>query len=369
MTDPVSPGRARNPWHRLPRKSLRLAFAVLPLIAIVNVGLLVWSLDGADFAGRIVAPELLLLAAMLVFVPMLATTWRIVRWCRFLNVPMSLRGSLRVVTGTIVAKSVMPTAAGGAPMKALFLLAEDVEPRRVATLISLQTAEDALVLYSLVAIGLGVTGAQVVDFFARHPAMLIELRAGIMLTARIALCVLAALLMIGVSGAKGLLGVTIQDRITRVLVFLRGFAGHVLGDWLGVMRQGKAVALGNLGLAASQWTARFSIAGLVLAAFGSAWHPALYWLLQYLVQAISSVVPTPGAAGGAEAAFLLLYAPFVAANILIAAMSAWRLLFFYLPLAGAAAIMFLLQRADRRDELKKGSCPGSIDRTVSQPAE
>jgi len=52
-------------------------------------------------------------------------------------------------------------------------------------------------------------------------------------------------------------------------------------------------------------------------------------------------------AGGAEAAFLLLFAPFVAGSILVAAMSAWRLIFFYLPLTGAALVFFLLYRSAR----------------------
>jgi len=116
----------------------------------------------------------------------------------------------------------------------------------------------------------------------------------------------------------------------------------------GVMRRGKAMALANLALALTQWLARFSIAGLVLAGFGEGWHPALYWLLQYLVQSISSVVPTPGGVGGAEAGFLLLFAPFVSAGSLVPAMSAWRLLFFYLPLAVAALTFFALHRAARR---------------------
>jgi hypothetical protein len=116
---------------------------------------------------------------------------------------------------------------------------------------------------------------------------------------------------------------------------VRSFTAHIISDWLGVMRRGKGVALANLALAALQWLVRFSIAGLVLAAFGEAWHPALYWLLQYLVQSISSVVPTPGGVGGAEAGFLLLFAPFVSGGSLVPAMSAWRLLFFYLPLEHA----------------------------------
>jgi uncharacterized membrane protein YbhN (UPF0104 family) len=161
---------------------------------------------------------------------------------------------------------------------------------------------------------------------------------------------LLSLSMAGLSAAlaAGWLGARLRGRAARLLARVHSFAGHVVRDWLGVLRRGKGVALVSLMLSIAQWLARFSMAGIVLAAFGQAWHPALYWLLQYLVQSVSSVVPTPGGAGGAEAAFLLLYAPFVASGVLVAAMSAWRLIFFYLPLASAALVFFLLHRAARQ---------------------
>ena len=175
-----------------------------------------------------------------------------------------------------------------------------------------------------------------------------------------------AVVLAGLGGAlaSGLLGDRLRARAAGIAARVRSFGGHVVGDWLKVMRRGKGVALVNLMLSLAQWLARFSMAGIVLAAFGQAWHPALYWLLQYLVQTISSVVPTPGGAGGAEASFLLLFAPFVAGSVLVAALSAWRLIFFYLPLAGEALVFFLLQRGARRAAARAPTLPAQV-----QPAE
>jgi uncharacterized membrane protein YbhN (UPF0104 family) len=240
-----------------------------------------------------------------------------------------------------------------------------VPARRAATLISLQTAEDVLVMTSLAALCLTLSGFQLIEFLGRQPGLINEIEADLALLAGIVGGLLALAVAVAAALAAGLMGAGPRARTAALFARVRDFGGHVVNDWLGVMRRGKGMALANLALALAQWLARFSIAGIVLAAFGQEWHPALYWLLQYIVQSISSVVPTPGGAGGAEAAFLLLFAPFVAASVLVAAMSTWRLIFFYLPLVGAALVFFLLQRAVR---LRSAALdPGAA--VLPQPAE
>ncbi len=364
MSAPDPLQSAPAPWQRLPRRTLAIALSVLPLVALANVAVLVWSLGGIDLAGRLVAPGLLPVAALVAFVPMLANSLRIALWSRFLRLDLGFREGLKVVTGTMVTNSITPSAAGGVPIKVLFLIGEGVPARRAATLISFQTAEDAVVLSGLAALCLGFSGFQLVDFIARQPGLVARIETDLAWISLILLGFVAVVAGLGGALAAGLLGETLRARAAVLVRRGRGFAGHVVRDWLKVMRRGKGIALANLALALAQWLARFSIAGLVLAAFGQAWHPALYWLLQYLVQSISSVVPTPGGAGGAEAGFLLLFAPFVAASVLVAAMSTWRLIFFYLPLTGAALVFFLLQRAARLRGLGR-----SLPDTVPQPAE
>lgn len=345
LSDPETSPAALAPWQRLPRRTLAIALSVLPLVALANIAVLVWSLGGIDLAGRLVAPGLLLVAVAVAFVPMLVNSLRFALWGRFLGLGLGFRGGLKVVTGTMVANSITPSAAGGVPIKILFLIGEGVPARRAATLISLQTAEDTLVMASLAALCLTLSGFQLADFLGRQHLLVSEIETDLSLVAVIGAGVAVLLVALATALMAGLLGAGLRARAAALLARVRDFGRHVVRDWLGVLRRGKGVALANLALALAQWLARFSMAGIVLAAFGQEWHPALYWLLQYLVQSISSVVPTPGGAGGAEAGFLLLFAPFVAAGVLVAAMSTWRLIFFYLPLASAALVFFLLQRS------------------------
>ncbi len=308
-----------------------------------------------------------MLAAALAFVPVLTNSLRLAIWTRFLGHGLSLPNAVKVITGTMIANSVTPSATGSVPIKLMFLIGEGIEAPKAITLISFQAAEDMLVLAGLAGLCLGISGFALFDFLQSDPRMLARLgsivRMGEYVSAGAVLLVIASIAIV----ASGLAGVRAKARIGAIAARARGAFTRVVGDWVDVARRGKSVAFANVLLALAQWSARFSIAGLVLAAFGTTWSPALFWLLQYLVQSIGSIVPTPGGAGGSEAAFLLLFAPFVDAEILLPAMSAWRLSFFYLPLVGAALAFGFLQRSSRR----RRDDPAAFDaaQAAAYPAE
>ncbi len=351
----------------MPRRTLRIALYVLPLVALANVAVLVWSLGGVNVSESIVAPHLLWVAMALVFVPMITNSLRLALWSRFFDLGLGLRRSLKVITGTMVANSVTPSATGGMPIKMLFLLGAGVESRRALTLISFQTAEDALVLFTMFGITFGMSGFAFYEFLSSDPALLAKLDTTLRSATLIVLWSLLGLALFSLTVAAGLLGARARDLAARVSRRVRDWITSMLADWADLFRRGKWVAVVNLALAVVQWSVRFSIAGLVLAAFGVEWRPALHWLLQYLVQSISSIVPTPGGAGGAEAAFLFLFQPFVDADVLVPAMSTWRLIFFFLPLTGAALLFFLLNRSTKPAGSQAIADPAR--ESVAHPAE
>ena len=356
-------------WRKMPRRTLTIALSVLPIVALINVGVLVYSLGGIDLSEKLVRPELLALVALLVFVPMIANSIRLAIWAKFLNVDLGFRASLKVITGTMVANSVTPSATGGMPIKLLFLMGEGVDSRRSVTLISFQAAEDTFLLVGMLAACLGITGFALFEFLGSDPELLARLDGTLRTASMIVVSVLVGLAILAAVVGGGLLGRRVRGWAARFSKLVKSHTVQVAHDWLAVFRRGKGVALINLGFSALQWVVRFSIAGLVLAAFGVDWQPVLFWMLSYLVQSISSIVPTPGGAGGAEAAFLLLFAPFVAMAVLVPAMSTWRLMHFYMPLVGAALTFFVLHRGDRAKDKSKPSASIDPDDAIAHPAE
>ena len=331
-------------FRKISRRSIAFALTLLPIVALLNLGVLVWSLGGINLSATIVAPGYLFLALSLVFVPIITNSVRLAVWARFLKVDLPLPAALRVMTGTVVANSVTPTTVGGMPLKILFLMGEGVESRKAVTMLSLQTAEDMLILFSLAGICASLSGFALADFLAANPEIMTRIEVMVTSVSWIAITALLVVAGVCLAIAMGVFGTKLRGFAQRLFGVLARSASTVANDWAAVARFGKVYALINIALALLQWGVRFSIAGLVIAAFGIDWHPQLYWLLQYLVQALSSVVPTPGAAGGAEAAFLLLFSPFVQIETLLPAMSTWRLLHFFIPLGAAACAFFILRR-------------------------
>lgn len=367
MTDPLTPKPdpagtqpVVDQWRNIPRRTLTIALSVLPIVALINVGVLAWSLDGIDLSEKIVAPGLLGVVALLVFVPMLGNSLRLAIWSRFLGLELGFLGSLKVITGTMVANSVTPSATGGMPIKLLFLINEGVESRRALTLISFQAAEDTIATFSIMALCLAITGFAMFEFIGSDPELFARLDMTVRSVSMIAVWSLIAVAVLSLVIGAGLLGNRVRAWFGKMSRKVRSFFKQIAGDWSVAWKRGKLIASANLLLALLQWVVRFSIAGLVLAVFGVEWQPALFWLLQYLVQSISSIVPTPGGAGGAEAGFLLLFQPFVAIDTLVPAMSTWRLMFFYLPLIGAALTFFLLHRRSRAQRAVVESSGGGV---------
>lgn len=365
--DPQRADALGRHFASLPRRTLAIALWLLPVVALGNVAVLVWSLGTVDLAERLVAPHLLALAALLVFVPMLANALRMALWSRFLGLDLGIGDAIRVTTGTMVANSVTPSATGGMPIKVLFLLSEGITARRAVSLVSLQTAEDALTLVGLAGLAATVSGFALLDFLASDPALAASLERMAQIAAMIAAGALLVVAVLGGMIGAGVFGQGVRAWTSRRWQWLRLSGAMVARDWRAVVRTGKALALLNIGIAVVQWSVRFSIAGLVLAAFGTAWQPALFWLLQYLVQMASSTVPSPGGVGGAEAGFLLLFSPFVERAVLLPAMSAWRLLFFYVPLIAAAVIFYLLRRRQSCIVRHRSAAASSL--SAQMPAE
>jgi uncharacterized protein (TIRG00374 family) len=115
-------------------------------------------------------------------------------------------------------------------------------------------------------------------------------------------------------------------------------------------RRGKRLFALTLLFTAAHWGARYSVVSVLAAYLGMPFDPVLFWLLQWVVFTLMSFVPTPGAAGGAEAAFAAVYGPLLPGGSIGLVTAAWRLLTFYLPVAVAALAFPLLGRGRAASE-------------------
>jgi uncharacterized membrane protein YbhN (UPF0104 family) len=227
-------------------------------------------------------------------------------------------------------------------VKWALLVHEDITPDKATALIGIQTAEDGFASLSLLAIA--VTAAVMLDILALFPTIdWIGSAASVFGSiAKIMLIIVVTFGIVFLLARAGLVGDAAKRLSDRLLASLQTHFSNAAADWGLALRSGRKYLLASTALAIIQWTARHSIAGLVIGFVGGQMMPMLHWALQWLTLTASSVVPTPGGAGGTEASFLLFFAPFLSGDLLGPTMVIWRTTIFYVPVVLAAVIFLVL---------------------------
>ena len=331
----------------------RSALLLIPLGVAANVGLSLLSTDRHVLAALADLPRApVALAVALAFVSWVTNTIRLRLWTRFLGHRIPLRECLRLYLAGLLGSALTPTAAGGGALKWGLLVKQGVPSSSAASLLALETVEDGLFFAVTIPLAIAVGAAAGVDALqevavlgGQHAAVTAVTAVG----ALVAVAAVAALAVVAV--VRGWLGTRVRRwgvrGIARVRRALRDFVREIREVLHLVGRRGKGTFAATLTLTAIQWSARYSVVTAVLAFFGVPVRPLTYGALQWGVFTLSSVVPTPGGAGGAEAAFAALYSPFVPADVLGSATALWRLVLFYVPLTVACGVFLVLNRSSR----------------------
>ena len=374
-------GRTKVPRPRVPvavtptpptRRLLRAAAWLIPLGVLANVGatLLTTDFHFLREVGR-VTPLAVGLACALALVPWITQSLRIGLWTRFVGHPVGFVAGVRIAAGGVLGSAVTPTAVGGGTIRWALATRHGLPAGKAASLLAVEAVEDLAFFAVALPLAMAWTTTSEVKALkaaATSPASALDDPVWIALAA--AAAALAALVAGGRAALRGRLGARARRWSLRAAARLRRPLRDVAADVRGVLalvaRRGKGRFAVSLGLTSVQWIARYSVATVVVALVGGPLRPVLFWVLGWMTYALSSAVPTPGAAGAAEATFYLLHAPFVEADRLVVVTAAWRLLMFYFP-ALVAVVAFpalgRLARDERREETPPPG-PGTAPRPV-----
>ncbi|MEM1054194.1 MAG: lysylphosphatidylglycerol synthase transmembrane domain-containing protein [Bacteroidota bacterium] len=338
------------------RLLIRTAAVVLPIGIAANVAFSLATTDRELLISLSSVPVgSVLLAITLVVVPWVTQALRMTIWTRFVGHPIGMVTAIRIYAGGVLGSAVTPTAVGAGSIRWALAVRWGVPGGTAASLFSVEAAEDLCFFLLAVPLALVLTSArqsglvgQAVEDAAFGVDVQVAIGAGVAV-------MLVLLVWIGFRLALGgRLGARRQKQARRLSVRTRVRVRRGLRDLRQtlalVTTQGKGWFVLTLVLTAIQWTARYSVAAVVIVALGETLQPVLYWLLSWLTYAVASPAPTPGAAGATEATFILLHSPFVSFDILPLASSVWRLLLFYLPATLAALAYPLFVARDVADE-------------------
>jgi glycosyltransferase 2 family protein len=280
----------------------------------------------------------LLMAVALSFAPPVFNALRVWRWGRLLAPGFRFTAALHTVLVAEVGAAVTPTAVGGAPLKVAALARNGLGTAGGVALAALGGLEDAffiIVTISLAAWHTGLLPRFMEDFreIAATPlpgigSLLIWPSIAIM--AAVAICLLR------------------HRRAARLRARASSWWNDLRANIHLVRDRGLGTFAGNVLLAGLQWSSRLSILTALVAGLGVPLEPLRTAVLQWLCFTCMALVPTPGAVGGAEAAFVLVFGRELPAAMLPMAMAAWRMVTFYgLNLVGLA-VLILLERRGRQ---------------------
>jgi uncharacterized protein (TIRG00374 family) len=340
VSAPPARERRKRPRGKLDRL-FRTSLILVPFGVVGNLALSWFGTDRRVWAGLADRPKgWLLLAVALALIPWLTNAARILVWSRFLKHPLGFRDAMRIVVGAEISASVIPTSTGSEVIRLGMLLQCGLTTGEAASIVTLGYLEDLVFFLVALPVCLFLSSAWRLPAL-RTLAHQVHFNApetlGIVLAATLALWLAWHL------AAAGRLGLGARRRVLRATARTRRRVRHTWRDFADIYRRvishGKLRFLLTLAITAVQWACRYSVATAFACFLGYRVDPLLFFLLQWVIFTVMLFIPTPGASGGAEAAFLLVYSAVLPTRVIALVTAGWRFLTFYLPL-GLGSLLF-----------------------------
>jgi glycosyltransferase 2 family protein len=284
--------------------------------------------------------EYLLLAILLVFIPWITHSVRMLLWSRVFGRKLQPKQAFKTAVAAEVGSDVTPTSVGGGYFKLGFMVRYGFSPAEATLMMILGTVEDGL--FFAIALPLAIIHSRAwdnlyvklaLDNIISHLPILI-------------IVILLAVLIYFISirfrlKLKALGRDTTGDRPTlrtRIKVGLKKYKD----DFIDAVGFALSIGKGTFGLcvilSGIGWCCRYGAISALVFGLGYPADPVLLFLLQWVIFSTMAFIPTPGAAGGAEVAFAVVFKGIVPAGVLPLLTIAWRFLTYYL-LAGVGALI------------------------------
>ncbi len=335
------------------RYALNRSALLKKLIPIIFIGLIIniffsfaWRDSDLLVMMANFSPTYFALAVALVILPWVANAMRLFIWIRFFGSHLSYTETFRIVVLSELGAAITPSAVGSGPVKIGLLVQENLPTGAALSIATLTTLEDVAFFVPAIPLALTLTASwhmPIIDVFReRLQANLGGL--GIIIAGLVVFILLVTRFWSKIHIDQA------ETPTSARISFLERMIVHgkqILGEFktsLGLIGQhGKIRFFATTLLSGIQWICRYSIITALAASLGIKADPILFFVLQWIVFTVSVFVPTPGAIGGAEASFLLIFAPFLPQESLGLIMAGWRLLTFYLFLTSGVAVYGVLR--------------------------
>ncbi len=324
---------------------LRLVSIIIPLALAGNIAYLVISTD-SDFLGQIGRFDFrfFVLAVLLALLPWFGQSVQILIWGRVFDVKITPFKAFKTVLASDIGAAITPTMLGGGYAKLGFLINYGFAPARATLVTFLGSLADTI--FFAVALPLAVYLTSTWE----NPHIL-KIWHGLISNWPVAIAVGLTLLGLLIIINRFRKGVTnpdndsassqsISSKIRRGLSRFKNDLAAASGF---VAKNGKAAFLACVLFAGIGWCGRYGAISALVMGLGYTVDPVLFFLLQWVVFTTMTMIPTPGAIGGAELSFSLIYNGLIPGEAIPIMTAAWRFVTFYTTV-GLASIIFAVSR-------------------------
>lgn len=347
-----SRGRLARGLDRVFRTSL----VFVPIGVLANLALSWFATDHSVLRSLGELDRTYLWLAMgLALVPWFTNAVRLLVWARFVGYPITFRDTFRITLGAELASSVFPTSSGGEVFRWGMLVQKGITQGQSASIVTLGYLEDLVFFAAALPTAVVLSNAWELPLFQSLARQVRDYQGRAVALALLLLVVMLALrfgwrsLLVGRLGPRARRkGLRFSARFRRKSRKTRTDFG---GVWKLVLERGKTRFLLTFGVTAVQWSCRYSVVTALAYFLGAPVDPVLFFLLQWVIFTAMLFVPTPGASGGAEAAFVLVYSALLPAGVIGIATAGWRLLTFYFQLALGSVLFTALNVAEAREQV------------------
>ena len=324
------------------------------IIVVVGVGIiahLIFLLYTNDknvfqYLAQIKIPYLILIICLLLY-NWIGHAIRLVIWTRYLKNQFKFKEALKVAVATELGAAVTPTLIGGGPIKLGLLIRNGLSTGKAGFLTLLNGLEDFIMYTSVLLVGLIHARADILrilnsikQFIASNAALI----GGIFFV---------IILVYQVIKRLGLKINLIPEKYSHQWQIVKKELGsgwdEMKDSFNKVRKDGLRYLVVSYFIMLSQWISRFTVLIVLLYALGVEFKAFQIYLQQWIVYLTMIFIPTPGATGGAEATFFLLFEGEIPKDLLPLIVSTWRFFIYYLMLFMAVIFVQVMGIAKTKD--------------------
>ncbi|RMD92348.1 MAG: UPF0104 family protein [Calditrichaeota bacterium] len=343
------------------QRAIKLILFAMPLAVIGNIVYTALTAGNTGFQAILGIPWFwLALALFFSLTPWIFAILRVKTWNSFFNLKLSHRDLFEIVLANDVAAAATPTAVGGGYAKIGLLIYHGVKPGLSASLMVIGSLEDYVSMALVVPICWLLSPPEHISLqILFNKIFLSASHLNGVLPVTVITVSSAAIFVWAIPATRGFFIKTInfgwwQKKIVKPLKGVFYDFGQAFAL---ISKGGKLLFAMNVLLAAIQWIMRYSIFTIMAAGLGLHPHPVSFFLLQWLVFMFMNFVPTPGAIGGAEVVFALVFKGTVPPELIPVAAGAWRFVSTYLQLMIAALLMIIIEKPSLKSKHRASVSP------------